>query len=138
MFVTRIAVAALYAVFLSGAAHAGAIMNIDSVVVDSTSGRTFAGVCQNTKGYFAELGPRSADARWVLEADFHREDLRSLISKSVPAGWLIEFGRGLPDGLSIDWKGRASWVDVLGEIARTNNFVVVVAWVQKSVYIDKL
>jgi hypothetical protein len=136
--VKRFVAATLCTLLLSGMAQAGAIMNIDSVVVDSTSGRTFAAVCQNTKGYFAELGPRSRDARFVLDADFRQEDLRSLMRKSVPSGWSIEFGRGLPEALTIDWKGRASWVDVLGEIARKGNFVVVVAWVQKSVYIDKL
>lgn len=121
----------------SGASQAGE-MRIDSVVVDSSNGATFAAACQNTKGYFAELGQRSGEARLIVDARFDNEQLRQIIRKSVPADWNLEFGKALPTALAIDWSGRASWVDVLSEMSRKNNLVVVIAWSQKSVYIDKL
>jgi hypothetical protein len=113
-------------------------MRIDSVVVDSSNGRTFSAACQNTKGYFAELGQRGGEARLIADARFDNEQLSSVVRKVVPAAWNLEFGKALPTALTIDWSGRASWVDVLSELSRTNNLVVVIAWSQKSVYIDKL
>jgi hypothetical protein len=121
----------------SGATHAGE-MRIDSVIVDSSNGRTFSAACQNTKGYFAELGQRGGEARLVLDRRFDNEQLRTILQKSVPADWNLEYGKALPTALTIDWSGRASWVDVLSELSRKNNLVVVIAWAQKSVYIDKL
>lgn len=122
----------------SATANAGGEMRIDSVIVDSSNGRTFSAACQNTKGYFAELGQRSGEARLVLDARFDNEQLRSVLRKSIPTDWNLEFGKALPTALAIDWSGRASWVDVLSELSRQNNLVVVIAWAQKSVYIDKL
>jgi len=121
----------------STAAHAGQ-MRIDSVIIDSSQGRTFSAACQNTKGYFAELGQRSGEARLVLDARFDAEPLRSVIRKSVPADWSLEFGKALPVALAVDWSGRTSWVDLLSELSRQNNLVVVIAWAQRSVYVDKL
>jgi hypothetical protein len=118
-------------------AHAGAL-NIDSVVLDSARGDTFAAVCQNTKGYFAELGARSQEARLILDLDLHGTPLRDLMGRGVPAGWSIEYGKALPNALRVDWRGRASWVDALEEVARRENLVIVIAWTQKSVYVDKL
>jgi hypothetical protein len=131
----RILLAAL--LLFSTATQAGE-MRIDSVVVDSSNGRTFSAACQNTKGYFAELGQRGGEARLIADARFDNEQLRSVIRKVVPATWNLEFGKALPTALAIDWSGRASWVDVLSEMSRKNNLVVVIAWSQKSVYIDKL
>jgi hypothetical protein len=121
----------------SVAAGAGE-MRIDAVIVDSSNGRTFSAACQNVKGYFAELGPRSSEARLYIEAKWDQKPLRSVLRESVPAAWNLEFGKALPSSLAIDWSGRASWVDVLTELSRQNNLVVVIAWTQKSVYIDKL
>ena len=119
------------------AAHAGAL-NIDSVVLDSARGDTFAAVCQNTKGYFAELGARSREAGLILDLDLRGEPLRNLMVRGVPEGWSIEYGKGLPPQLRVDWTGRASWVDALAEVSRRDNLVIVIAWAQKSVYVDKL
>jgi len=130
----RIMLAALLVV--SSAAQAD--LRIDSVVVDSSNGKTFSAACQNTKGYFAELGQRGGEARLIADARFDNEQLRSVLRKVTPADWNLEFGKALPTALAIDWSGRASWVDVLSELSRKNNLVVVIAWNQKSVYIDKL
>jgi hypothetical protein len=121
----------------SALANAGE-MRIDSVIVDSSNGKTFSAACQNTKGYFAELGQRGGEARLILDARFDNEQLRNVLRKSIPRDWNVEYGKALPTALAIDWSGRASWVDVLSELSRTNNLVVVIAWAQKSVYIDKL
>ena len=121
----------------SAASHAGEMV-VDSVIVDSSNGRTFSAACQNMKGYFAELGQRTGEARLVIDSRFDNEQLKSVIRRGVPASWNLEYGKTLPTALAVDWQGRASWVDFLSELSRQNNLVVVIAWSQKSVYIDKL
>jgi len=128
----------MLAALLVVSSAAQADLRIDSVVVDSSNGKTFSAACQNTKGYFAELGQRGGEARLIADARFDNEQLRSVLRKVTPADWNLEFGKALPTALAIDWSGRASWVDVLSELSRKNNLVVVIAWNQKSVYIDKL
>jgi len=103
-------------------------MSIDAVIVDSTDGRTFSAACQNVKGYFTELGPRTSEARLLIDGKWSNEPLRSIFRRSVPPGWHLEFGKALPSALAIDWSAPASWVDVLAVLARQNHLVVFIVW----------
>jgi len=112
-------------------------LNVDGAVLDE-SGTTLVTACRNTQGYYVERGVPLDVGELTARGFTDGAPVLRALTALAPDGWRVLVGKGVSRHQRVSWRGGRTWPATLAQLAHDYNFVVILDWDRREVFVDRL